>query len=174
MPPDNTQTALREQFGATIEMLRNAVEACPDALWASAQDETPFWYLTFHTLFWLEVYLSPDVDAFRPPAPFGLTEFEPGDQRPERVYTKPELLAYLDHCRERCMATLEGMSAEIAASRAPFSWLAPASVLEVHIYNLRHVQHGTAQLNLMLRQGGVVPPRWVKRVSPTASRLPPS
>lgn len=38
----------------------------------------------------------------------------------------------------------------------------PVSRAELHLYNLRHVQHGAAQLNLLLRQAGVVPPGWVK------------
>jgi uncharacterized damage-inducible protein DinB len=29
------------------------------------------------------------------------------------------------------------------------------------LYNMRHVQHHTAQLNLLLRQRGIIPPNWV-------------
>jgi len=166
------QVALQEQFGATIAMLRNAIDACPEDLWLASGAEAPFWYLAFHTLFWLDLYLSPDVPSFRPPPPFGLSELEPGDQRPEQAYTKPLLLGYLDHCHTKSQQVLGEMTAGRAEQPAPFSWLAPASVLEVHIYNLRHVQHGAAQLNLMLRHTGVVPPRWVQRLSATTTRLP--
>ena len=42
--------------------------------------------------------------------------------------------------------------------------IADMSVLELALYNLRHIQHHTAQLNLLLRQRtGEAAPRWVGR-----------
>jgi hypothetical protein len=35
--------------------------------------------------------------------------------------------------------------------------------LELFLYNLRHLQHHTAQLNLLLRQRTDSAPRWVGR-----------
>jgi hypothetical protein len=35
------------------------------------------------------------------------------------------------------------------------------TLLELHLYNLRHVQHHAAQLNLLLRQTIGSAPRWV-------------
>jgi uncharacterized damage-inducible protein DinB len=37
------------------------------------------------------------------------------------------------------------------------------SVLEILLYNMRHVQHHVAQLNLLLRQGTADVPNWVSR-----------
>jgi uncharacterized damage-inducible protein DinB len=37
------------------------------------------------------------------------------------------------------------------------------SVIELLLYNMRHVQHHTAQLNLLLRQGIGNAPRWVSQ-----------
>jgi uncharacterized damage-inducible protein DinB len=37
------------------------------------------------------------------------------------------------------------------------------SLFELLLYNMRHVQHHAVQLNLLLRQGGTVPPDWVSR-----------
>jgi len=39
------------------------------------------------------------------------------------------------------------------------------SVLELLIYNLRHVQHHAAQLNLILRQDIDAAPEWVSRAN---------
>jgi uncharacterized damage-inducible protein DinB len=39
------------------------------------------------------------------------------------------------------------------------------SVAELLLYNLRHVQHHAAQLNLMLRQTTGAAPRWVARAT---------
>jgi uncharacterized damage-inducible protein DinB len=41
------------------------------------------------------------------------------------------------------------------------------SILELMLQNLRHVQHHTGQLNLLLRQRGAEPPNWVFRADPT-------
>ncbi|TFH65211.1 MAG: hypothetical protein E4G91_03280, partial [Candidatus Zixiibacteriota bacterium] len=96
------------QFGAAIDMLENALTACPDELWAKpANSSDPFtarwyeyWYLTFHTLFWLDFYLSETREGFAPPAPFGLEEMDPKGAFPPRVYTKDELRTYLEFGRE--------------------------------------------------------------------------
>ena len=70
---DTTWNALIwSQFGAAIKMLDNALLACPEELWSdgSQQDAySQFWYIAFHSLFWLDLYLSGSVEGFAPPAP---------------------------------------------------------------------------------------------------------
>jgi hypothetical protein len=46
------KTMIWQQFGASIEMIENAVHACPGQLWSDRSQRPEFWYLTFHTLFW--------------------------------------------------------------------------------------------------------------------------
>ena len=53
------------QFGASIDMLENAIKLCPDNLWNSDKN---FWYITYHCLFWLDYYLTLNPEAFAPPA----------------------------------------------------------------------------------------------------------
>ena len=149
-----------QQFGAAIDMLESAVIACPDALWADRAKRPEFWYVTFHTLFFLDYYLSNSVDTFMPPAPFTLDELDPAGVMPERPYTKPELQAYLDHGRQRCRVAISTMTREQARERRRFSW-GEVSVEELLLYNMRHVQHHTGQLNLMLRQAVNGAPGWV-------------
>jgi hypothetical protein len=73
---DFWRAAIGQQFHAAIDMLANAIEACPDSVWIG-QRPGAFWYLAFHTLFFVDLYLSPvDEDQFRPPLPFGLTELQ--------------------------------------------------------------------------------------------------
>ncbi|MCB0187470.1 MAG: hypothetical protein KDE31_24545 [Caldilineaceae bacterium] len=71
------KATLWPQFGATIDMLDRALANCPAALWTAAvwPDErgfSTFWYVGYHTLFFLDLYLSGAVDGFAPPAPFTL------------------------------------------------------------------------------------------------------
>ena len=154
------KTIIWQQFGAAIDMLDNAVTACPNDLWGDRTRQPEFWYTVFHTLFWLDYYLSDSADGFTPPAPFGLEELDPAGLLPERVYSKEELQTYLEHGREKCRTKIVEMTEEQARKRW-VSGTADYSLAELLLYNMRHVQHHAAQLNLILRQTIHSAPRWV-------------
>lgn len=155
---------LWQQFGASIEMLENSMRSCPEELWQERSLEPEFWYLVFHTLFFLDFYLSDSPEQFKPPAPFTLDELDPRGVMPERVYTKEELQNYLEHGRLKCRALIQSLTEEKAlASRTFYSFT--GTLLELLLYNMRHVQHHTAQLNLILRQQTRSAPRWVSRAA---------
>lgn len=151
-----------QQFGAAIDTLENALVACPDELWGDRSRRPEFWYSVYHTLFWLDLYLSDSVEGFAPPAPYNLDELDPAGLLPERVYTKDELRAYLEHGRKKCRAALETMTEEKLCQRCGFEWI-DGSVAAKFLYNMRHVQHHAAQLNLILRQASDIAPRWVRK-----------
>jgi hypothetical protein len=157
------KTMVWRQFGAAIQMLENALLACPESLWSDRSRRPEFWYSVFHALFYLDLYLSDSVEGYAPPAPFTLGELEE-DVLPERVYTKDELHAYLVHGREKCRAAIDTMTDERANRRCGFDWV-DASNAELLLYNLRHVQHHAAQLNLILRQATDSSPGWVRAAS---------
>ena len=153
---------LWQQFGAAIDMLENAVIACPDAVWDDRARQPEFWYVAYHTLFFLDYYLTESVETFVPPAPFTLEELDPAGVLPARPYTKAELQTYLDHGRQKCRLAIKTMTPEKARERRRFSW-GEVSVAELLLYNMRHVQHHTGQLNLILRQAVDSAPGWVAR-----------
>jgi len=64
---DFWRSAIRQQFHAAIDMLANAIEACPDSVW-SGRGRGAFWYLAFHVLFFLDLYLSPEGESPIPSA----------------------------------------------------------------------------------------------------------
>jgi uncharacterized damage-inducible protein DinB len=160
------KTAVWQQFGAAIDMLQNAIEACPEAVWGDRSQTPEFWYTAFHTLFFIDLYLSESEVGFRPPPPFTLDEMDERGLLPDRVYTKGELLAYLAHGREKCRQTIAAMTEERAHQRCGFSWL-DISVAESLLYNMRHVQHHAGQLNTLLRQRVNAAPRWVRKTTLT-------
>ena len=154
------RTALWQQFGAAIDMLENALMACPDTLWHGRLWGDPsdpslppgfasFWFVTSHTLFWLDLYLTASSERFVPPAPFN-----PDDDLPKRPYSRDELHTYLVHLRQKCQATITELSGE--KMRQPFTFPWPGgrtvSFLELQLYNMRHVQEHAAQLSLFLGQ----------------------
>ena len=158
------RTALWQQFGAAIDMLENALLACPSAHWnerlwsyQEQPDYPTFWYLTYHTLFWLDLYLTGSLEGFAPPTPFTLDELEPVRVPPEHPYTKEDLHAYLVDLRQKCQTTIAGLSDEKAHRQVNFPWTKgkPVSFLELLLCTMRHVQEHAAQLNLFLGQNAI-------------------
>jgi hypothetical protein len=167
------RTVIWQQFGAAIDMLENAMRACPDALWSDGSSNPPqwvtndvvgFWYVAFHTLFFLDFYLSGRPEGFTPPAPFTLDELDPAGLLPEKPYTKAELLGYLDYGRKKCRATIDAMTEQNACQLSEFKRLNVTGA-ELLLYNMRHVQHHAAQLNLILRQKTDSAPSWVSKAA---------
>jgi hypothetical protein len=153
--------AVWRQFGAAIDTLADCIRACPPELWGDRSENPGFWYITYHTLFWLDLYLSGAIEGFAPAAPFGLEELQAG-VLPPRVYTPAELLAYLDYCREKCRAILAGLTPERAGRACAFRWGQP-SFAELLLYNLRHVQDHAGELHYLLGQRLGSAPGWVTR-----------
>lgn len=141
---------LWSQFGASIDMLENAVAACPDGVWSTGSGFQDFWYIAYHTLFFLDFYLSESPEDYIPLTPFGLTELDPEGIFPERVYTKAELLRYCHHCRSKCMAAIANLTTQKSNQRYEYGTV-NLSIPELLLYSMRHVQHHTGQLNLILR-----------------------
>lgn len=163
---------LWRQFGAAIDMLDNALRDCPNELWEKGlwEDEpdqwvaagfSTFWYLGYHALFWLDLYLTGAEEGFAPPAPFDLVEMEAGEVLP-RTYTREELLAYLEYCRRKCQAMIEALSTEQANQLCRFAW-GELPFAELQLYSLRHVQEHAAQLRMFLGQQAGKSTEWVSR-----------
>jgi hypothetical protein len=161
---------LWRQFGAAIDMLENAIRACPESLWGDRSRFPEYWYVAYHTLFFLDFYLSDSDKGFVPPPPFGLEELDPAGVLPDRVYTKGELLIYLEHGRAKCRKRILSLTEEHAHLRCPFE-RPEVTVAELLLYNMRHVQHHAAQLNLILRQATNSAPRWVGKTTPDPDGL---
>ena len=165
MVDDIFRTSTWRQFGAAIDMLANALRACPDSLWADHSQQPPFWYIAYHTLIFLDLYLSGSVEGFAPPAPIGVEDFDPAGVLREQPYTKDELQIYLRHCRHKCKATLEALTDERAAQPCRFPRF-EMSFLELQLYNMRHVQEHAAQLSFVLGQRFGWAADWVSRARP--------
>ena len=165
------RAAIGGQLGAAINTLREAIEQCPDTLWDDRSDGAPFWQIAYHTLFCLDMYSSPSLKAFTPTT-FHVkdAQFLAGDYPwldpprtigvPTFVFNKADVLRYLQHCRQHCAATLEGMTSERAAERCGFPWY-DMSVGELLLLNLRHAQHHAGQLALVLRRRAGIGVDWI-------------
>jgi DinB superfamily len=157
------KTAVWQQFGASIDMLADAMRACPDELWSAPLWNDPdgqqayaqFWYRVYHTLSWLDLYLSGSAEEdFTPPAPFKRGVL------PETPYTKDQLRAYLEHGRSKCRSTIEALTDERARQRCKYEWM-DLSFFELLLYTMRHVQEHGAQLHMFLGQHDIAVNDWV-------------
>ena len=168
---------LWKNFGGAIDMLKSTIVLCPGELW---QNDRKFYYLTYHTIIFLDYYLTNPVSDFRPILPYTITDpasLPPeaiDDVIPDQLYTKDEFLIYLSDIREKCKRLISEASEEKLRSR----WIEDAeiemhglcptlvvdySILEILFYNLRHVQHHTGQLNMILRQKANVTAPWISQ-----------
>lgn len=161
------RASLWQQFGAAIDMLAQTLRTCPDELWHVRVWDDPyaeFWNIAYHTLFWLDLYLSGSVDGIVPPAPFTLDELDPAGRLPERPFTREEIQGYLEHARNKCRATVGALTDERAAQPCAFSW-GEMRFGELLLYTMRHVQEHASQLSLLLGQRLGASPGWVSQAT---------
>jgi len=166
---------LWKNFGAAIDMLTNIIVICPDELW---EKDKKFFYMAYHTVIFLDYYLTQPVREFHPGLsytlgdPDNLPDEAVDDVIPDRHYTKEEFVSYLASIREKCkkliLSASEGELAarwikddEIDMHGLCAGLVVNYSVLEILFYNFRHVQHHVGQLNLMLRQKADMAAGWV-------------
>ena len=171
------RTIVWKQFGAAIDMLDNALVACPDSLWRQPvwhdptvpSERAEFWYVAYHALFWLDLYLFGSEEGFAPPAPHSLVEQDDAaGPLPKRPYSRDELRAYLASVREKCRATIETLTDERARQPVNFGWMREGEVVsyvELQLYSMRHTQEHAAQLSLVLGEHGIPDDQidWVAR-----------
>ncbi|MCE7065138.1 DinB family protein [Dyadobacter sp. CY326] len=166
--------SLWTQFGASIDSLRNAIAMWPEAYWNT---DTKFFYIAYHSQIMLDYYLTiPHTGEFPSTLPFTFSEpgAQPegvlGDMVPDRIYTKSEMLSYLDATREKCRVFIQNLTDEQMEERwieGPEEFDMNYAVPEILFYNMRHVQHHAAQLNMLLRQKIDKAPGWVFRADET-------
>ena len=138
------------QFEAALAMLKQCIERCPDDLWEGTIAQLTVRQVAYHTLFFVDFYLSANDETFQ------LRELHlvGGDERESgscAALDKQPTLAYLAICLEKLRTTLASESEETLRGPSGFSWC-KFTRAELHIYNLRHVQHHAGQLSSHLRR----------------------
>ncbi|MGC6480457.1 MAG: DinB family protein [Flavobacteriaceae bacterium] len=147
---------LWRQFEASIGMLRKAIKICPPHIWES---HLQFSCIAYRSLLWMDYYLTVNPEKFLPPHPFALTEFTSERSLQKCTYTQRQLLNYLLHNEEKACHLILCLNEELANAR----WVNDYqnySVLEIILFNIRHIQHHAAELSMILRQEKQVAPKW--------------
>ena len=163
--PEVAQIIVR-QYRASLAMLKHVVEACPEDLWLSTDYQNRFWHIAYHALYYAHLYLQASEAEFKP-----WTRHQPNSQslgpRPGATnepaahptpYSKEEIMEYYELCCEEVAAKVPSISFE---AESGFSWL-QFKRFEVHLYNIRHIEHHVGQLADRLRAAENVGTPWVR------------
>ena len=150
---------LHSQMEAALCMLDDCLRKCPPENWADKIASYPFWQVAYHTLCFADLYLSPDEATFefRPIHPKGWDEFN--EEFPSRRFEKNELIEYLAEIRRKSTERFSGETMHTLESASGFARL-KFTRGELHVYNIRHIQHHTGQLSAFLRKMNV-DARWI-------------
>lgn len=155
------------QYEAALRTLYNCIENCPDSIWNGPAVNHTFNQSAFHTLFFADVYTGKNLEALKQ-QDFHLEHVEIfadyeelEDRKPQASYEKPFILAYAEHFLNKMRKVVASESEQTLNSKADFRWL-DLSRAELHVYNIRHLQHHAAQLIMRLRLDTDIDIGWQK------------
>ena len=121
---------MARNFEHALLLMEAALSDCPGGLWETdlwPEEATTApakygglhgsapWFLGYHALFTLDYDLTAEFEPWAPPQPFDENTYA----FPNRVFTRDELLGYLDYCRARVRGVLDELTDERAARALP-------------------------------------------------------
>ncbi|MEO9180810.1 MAG: DinB family protein [Acidimicrobiales bacterium] len=117
-------------FEVALRLMEAALTDCSDDLWETdlwpheaptgptphggLHGSTP-WFLAYHALLTLDYDLTAEFEPWRPPQPFDENTYA----FPNRMFTKVELLGYVEYCRARVGRILDALTETAAARPLP-------------------------------------------------------
>lgn len=159
---------IASQYGAALQMLENAIDKCPARQWTEKVGTSPFWHVAYHVIFCTDMYLSPSQDKFKA-RPFHKKNYNFLTRLPwppfkpvvaDEPYEKKVLLEYIQFCRDKVAKVISEETEASLAAKSGFPWLSFPRA-QLHLYNIRHVQHHTGALNAFLWRSGAEGSQWV-------------
>jgi hypothetical protein len=166
--PNTSVQSLTHNFEEALRLMQAALADCPEDLWRTdlwpdeaATRPGPYgglhgsapWFLGYHALSCLDYDLSAEFEPWRPPKPFDENTYA----YPNRVFTRPELLGYVDWCRVRVRNTLDALTEEMAARPVPSVHRKHGMLFGVVVGSLPlHVVEHASQIRQFLTAAGVM------------------
>lgn len=164
---DVYKQAVIGQYEAALRTLQQCIDECPDESWDAPVCNHAFCQAVFHTLFFADLYLSESVEAqkaqaFHSDRPEFFRDYEEMvDKKPEHLYDRPAINEYLQFCLHKARDVVNRETEETLAGPTGFPWQTITRA-EMHVYNIRHIHHHAAQLQLRLRLDHAIDIKWVK------------
>jgi hypothetical protein len=125
------------QYHASLAMLDQAIDKCPESLWTAPEYRNQYWHIAYHTVFYTHFYLHPGEADFRP-WPKHKPDYQYLGSRPwapeekpiaREAFSRADLLEYLEFCRTAITARVPGLDLDAPSG---FSWL-PFNKLELQL-----------------------------------------
>jgi len=154
-------------FEQALRLMAAALRDCPDELWETDlwPDEAPTgptplgglhssapWFLAYHALLTLDYDLNAGFEPWEPPQPFDENTYA----FPNRMFTKAELLGYIDYCRGRVRRTLDSLTEGAAARPLPAAHRYHGILYGVIVGRMPlHVLEHASQIRQFLTAAGV-------------------
>jgi hypothetical protein len=161
--------SIARNFDDALRLMEAALSACPDAMWETDlwPDEAPTgpgphgglhgsapWFLGYHALTCLDYDLSGEFQPWAPPKPFDENTWS----FPNRMFTKAELVGYVDYCRGRVRQTLDALTEDAAARPLPSTHRYDGTLYGVIVGGIPlHVVEHASQIRQFLSAAGVKP-----------------
>ncbi len=162
----NLHKTIQSQFMASLAMLEQAIERCPESLWYDESATNPFWHLAYHALFYVHLYLQPTEADFTAWAKHRENYEALGEQLSFPPYTKlefnepyqqAEILDYVAVVKSEVIRIISTLDLEGSSG---FEWL-PFSKLELQFYSMRHLQLHVGELAERLWTNAQIEVNWI-------------
>lgn len=154
---------ISSQYRASLKMLMEAIDRCPQDTWTAEGYDNAYWRIVYHALFYTAFYLSENPASFVPYshhfANYNFLGKLTHEHKPidiERIYLKDEMMEYAQSISDGCEASVGRIPMD---SESGFDWI-PMNRFELHLYNLRHIQHHAGQLIERLHTLGIHGIKW--------------
>lgn len=166
---------LASQYKASLGILRNALDKVPEDQWNNEDYNNPNWQLAYHVLWATKLYLGPNPESYIPfenaiegaESLGGKQDWENAEDgvKIEGFHTKEDLFFFIDNIETTLQSAIEALPLD---DDSGFEWY-PYSRLELHINNIRHIQHHTAEIIERLKAKGITGfPWWADQNPPQA------
>jgi len=158
--------SMAKNFEEALRLLQAAVTDCPDDLWETdlwpdaptapsphggLEGSAP-WFLAYHALTVLDYDLTADFERWAPPQPFDDNTWS----MPNRVFTRAEVLDYIEHCRTKVSRTLDALTDESAVRPIPATHRYGGTLYGVIVGSLpMHTLEHAAQIRQFLTGSGI-------------------
>lgn len=146
-------------YGAIFQMVRRAINLCPEDLWSERADEPPFWQQAYHTIYYTDFYLSNSPEESCQPS---FVDAKSADLThvPTDTPSQQQIKKYLQQVSRNCKTTLGALTVEQLEGENKFPWAGPTLAHRM-IYNIRHAQHHVGRLNSILSRRIGTTSEWV-------------
>ncbi len=161
MENEMINNVLISQYKAAFNMLRQVVGKTPDDQWNSDEYQNPNWQIAYHAIWSAKLYLGANMESFIPwdgavkggESLGGANDWENPDDGITLTghHTRSEVLSFIAILEKELSVTVSSLP---LSEDSGFEWY-PYSRLELHINNIRHLQHHTAQLIERMKAKGI-------------------